>query len=90
MEISSTDLSNCPYCDSQHIQGEEIDLEAQCRTVNCLDCERHWQEWFVWTTVYIPQEHEEVYKAAHTQIPEVEYRPRVFNPQPKPEKRGKK
>ena len=76
----------CPYCGSSNIAETEIDWGNMVRVEKCDDCDRHWQEYLKVYTLYIPLEYEEVYKAAHPVI-DVHVPHRVFNPQPKPEKK---
>jgi hypothetical protein len=91
MEIKSGELYECPYCgtDQQHMQAEDIDPESWQREVLCMECHRSWRENAAVIEVEIPEEYEAAYKAKHPDEPVI-MRQRVFNPQPKPEKKGKK
>jgi len=84
LEVESCELSECPYCGSTHLDGDSPDPDIGGRKVRCEDCERYWDEGFVFTTVFIPDEYKAIYLErkfiqkhciCNTKLAEVEFCP---------------
>jgi hypothetical protein len=89
MEIVAGAQTECPYCGSDSISGQEVDVESMVRVVDCKAFSRHWQEYLKVYTIYIPDEYVPAYQNLQSLklMSSVRYKAHLFNPQPKPESR---
>lgn len=61
LEIEDCEQDSCPYCGSESTEADSPDPDIGGRKAWCNDCGRHWNEGFVFTTLYIPDEYKEAY-----------------------------
>jgi transposase-like protein len=43
--------NHCPYCNLDHIVGQEFSTDSFTQTIECLDCGRQWLDVYTLTDV---------------------------------------
>jgi hypothetical protein len=50
--------NHCPYCESENITSDPVDMSDEMADVECLDCKKTWKD--VWEITDIQEDEEEL------------------------------